>query len=84
MDEFARTVLFYNKFGAPVKPHRSIEDIMAFLGGSETYDNLFDFLSYNPAMDVNSDNQNGLDTWMADEDEKMIEIYKESLKKDHH
>ena len=46
IDQKAREVLFYNKFGAPTRPHRNMDEMMAFLSGSETYDNLFEFLSY--------------------------------------
>ena len=42
------TGIFYDdfRFGAPTRPLRSLEDMIAFLGGSETYDDLADFTSY--------------------------------------
>lgn len=52
-DEAAAKVLFYNRFGAPSRPLRSLDDMMNFLGGSATYDQLADFASYNHAMDIN-------------------------------
>ena len=36
----------YERFGAPTRPLRSLEDMVAFLGGSETYADLADFTSY--------------------------------------
>jgi hypothetical protein len=46
IDQIARDTLLYNKFGAPTRPHRNMDDMMNFLSGSETYDDLFDFVSY--------------------------------------
>jgi len=34
------------RFGAPSRPLRSLEDMIAFLGGSDTYSDLADFTSY--------------------------------------
>lgn len=65
-DTDAAKVLFYNRFGAPSRPLRSLEDLITFLSGSSTYDQLADFASFNHAMDVNQDQQAGLDSWMTD------------------
>lgn len=53
VDQKAREIIFYNKFGAPTRPHRNMEQMMAFLSGNETYDDLFDFISYQVAADIN-------------------------------
>jgi len=74
-DAYARTVLFYNKFGAPTRPLRSLDDMIAFLGGSKTIDELADFVSYDTAMDNNGDMQKGLDSWMDDRDKDMLRQY---------
>jgi len=37
-DEEAAKKLFYNRFGAPSRPLKSLEDMMTFLSGSATYD----------------------------------------------
>ena len=37
-DAEAAKKLFYNRFGAPSRPLKSLEDMMTFLGGSATYD----------------------------------------------
>lgn len=50
------------------------------MGGSETYAELADFNSYSVSSDVNQDQQNGLDSWMSEDDAKMMKYYKESLK----
>lgn len=80
-DEAAAKVLFYNRFGAPSRPLRSLEDMMAFLSGSATYDQLADFASYNHAMDVNQDQQAGLDSWMTENDKNMLKYYQKSIGK---
>jgi hypothetical protein len=54
-DAEASKILFYNRFGAPSRPLRSLEDLITFLSGSSTYDQLADFASFNHAMDVNQD-----------------------------
>jgi hypothetical protein len=43
------------RFGAPSRPLRSLEDMIAFLSGSETYNELADFTSYSQSTDVNRD-----------------------------
>ena len=42
-----------NRFGAPSRPLRSLEDMIAFLGGSDTYSELADFNSYAVSADIN-------------------------------
>jgi len=79
-DEEAKQKLFFNRFGAPSRPHRNLDDLLIFLAGSATLDQLADFVSYNAGMDVNMDIQKGLDTWMSDEDQKMLQYYQKSLK----
>eukprot|EP00339_Tiarina_fusa_P008256 CAMPEP_0117010578 /NCGR_PEP_ID=MMETSP0472-20121206/9286_1 /TAXON_ID=693140 ORGANISM="Tiarina fusus, Strain LIS" /NCGR_SAMPLE_ID=MMETSP0472 /ASSEMBLY_ACC=CAM_ASM_000603 /LENGTH=90 /DNA_ID=CAMNT_0004713143 /DNA_START=228 /DNA_END=500 /DNA_ORIENTATION=- len=54
-DDYAKKTLFFNRIGGPTRPHRSLEDLMTFLAGSWTYDQFFDFISYNAGMDVNTD-----------------------------
>ena len=79
-DETARKTLFFNRFGAPTRPLRTMEDMMTFLAGSAIFDQLADFLSYNQAMDINTDVQKGLDSWMGEEDKQMLAKYQESIK----
>ena len=43
------------RFGAPSRPLRSLEDVIAFLGGSDTYSELADFNSYSVSSDINQD-----------------------------
>jgi len=80
-DAEAKKVLFFNKFGAPTRPVKTLDDMIAFLAGSWTYDQLADFVSYNAGMDINMDMQKGLDSWMGDEDKKMLEYYQKSIRK---
>lgn len=75
--------LFYNKFGGPTRPHRNLENLLIFLAGSITYEQLGDFISYGVGMDINMDMQKGLDSWMSTEDRKMLQYYKDSLKAKH-
>ena len=82
-DKYARTVLFYNKFGSPTRPLRSLDDMIAFLGGSATIDELADFISYDTAMDNNTDMQKGLDSWMGHQDKEMLKMYQKHAKGGH-
>lgn len=79
-DAAAKEILFYNKFGAPTRPLRSLDDLITFLAGSATFDQLADFISYSSAMDINMDMQKGLDSWMSDEDSKMLAYYQQFAK----
>ena len=63
------------RYGAPTRPLRSLDDLIAFLGGSETYAELADFTSYSVSSDVNQDQQKGLDSWMSEDDKKMMKYY---------
>mgnify|MGYP006976765947 FL=1 len=83
-DNIAKQTLFFNKFGAPTRPLRSLDDLITFLAGSWTYDQLADFVSYNAGMDINMDMQKGLDSWMGEEDKKMLQYYQATLKKPSH
>lgn len=83
-DEEAKGKLFYNRFGAPSRPHRNLDDLLTFLAGSATLDQLADFVSYNTAMEINMDIQKGLDSWMSEEDKKMLHYYQQSLKSGGH
>lgn len=69
-----------NRFGAPTRPLRSLDDMIAFLSGSETYNDLADFTSYSQSTDVNKDQMLGLDSWMSEEDSKMMQYYKHHMK----
>ncbi|KAL4431891.1 hypothetical protein ABPG74_012703 [Tetrahymena malaccensis] len=80
-DLAAEKVLFKNRVGAPTRPLRSLDDMMTFLSGSATYDQLADYASYNHAMDVNQDQQAGLDSWMSEKDKNMVKYYQRSLGK---
>lgn len=54
--------------------------MIVFLAGSWSFDQLADFISYNTAMDTNNDMQKGLDSWMGEEDSKMLEYYQKYQK----
>ena len=79
-DDIARRTVFFNRFGAPTRPLRTMEDMMVFLAGSAIFDQLADFVSYNGAMDINMDIQKGLDSWMSEEDKTMLVKYQQHLK----
>lgn len=58
--------------------------MLAFLGGSATIDELADFISYDTAMDNNTDMQKGLDSWMSDKDKDMLRQYQLKAKGNSH
>lgn len=51
--------------GAPTRPHRSLEDLLVFLAGSQTFTDLAESVSFETASDINTDQQKGLDSWMS-------------------
>lgn len=79
-DAIAYKTVFFNRFGAPSRPLRTMEDMMVFLAGSAIFDQLADFVSYNAAMDINTDIAQGLDSWMGDEDRQMLARYQQKMK----
>mmetsp|Transcript_49365 Transcript_49365/g.56864 ORF Transcript_49365/g.56864 Transcript_49365/m.56864 type:complete len:180 (-) Transcript_49365:206-745(-) len=79
-DAEAKKKLFFNKFGAPTRPVRTLDDMIIFLAGSWSFDQLADFISYTTAMDTNNDMQKGLDSWMGEEDAKMLDAYQKYAK----
>ena len=54
--------------------------MMTFLASSESINRTMSFISYEVSADINHDQQKGLDSWMSDEDTKMIDYYEASLK----
>jgi hypothetical protein len=61
-----------------------MEELIAFLSGSETYTDLADFSSYKVSSNIALDQSNGLDSWMSDKDRNMLKYYRESDKNGGH
>jgi len=60
-DRKARETLFYNNFGAPTKPTRSMDNFMTFIASSQAIDKNSEFLTY--GLGINSDQLKGLDSY---------------------
>jgi hypothetical protein len=71
----AKAKLYQNRMNAPSRPSRSIEDMMAFINSVESINRAITFISYTGASDINNDQQAGLDSWMTDEDAKILDYY---------
>ena len=69
---------------APSRPTRSIGDMMTSLVSAKSINRAITFISYDGATSVNADQQKGLDSWMTDEDSKMLDYYLEAQKKKSH
>lgn len=82
-DRIAKEKLFFNRVGAPTRPLRSMDDMITFLSGSWTFDQFADFVSYNEGMNINMDQQTGLDSWMDDQDKLMLQAYQKKQKEKH-
>jgi hypothetical protein len=54
---------------------------MVFLASAESINRAITFISYDGTTKINDDQQKGLDSWMTDEDTKMLDYYLESQKK---
>ena len=72
--------LFLNRVGAPSRPTRSINDLMTFLASSEAINKAVQFISYDGATEMSTDQEKGLDGIISEEDTKMLKYYSESLK----
>jgi len=72
--------LFLNRVGAPSRPTRSIQDLMTFLASSEAINKAVQFISYDGATEMSSDQEKGLDGIITEDDSKMLQYYSESLK----
>jgi hypothetical protein len=80
----AQDTLFYNRFNANSRPLRSIDNFINFLMSPEAIENVTDFIGAPEAATATDDIMNGLDTWMSDEDKKMIQYYKRNRARDTH
>lgn len=47
--------LFLNRVGAPSRPTRSINDLMTFLASSEAINKAVEFISYDGATEMSTD-----------------------------
>ena len=54
---------------------------MTFLVSADSINRAIDFISYEGTASINSDQLKGLDSWMTEEDAKMLDYYGESQKK---
>ena len=72
--------LFLNRVGAPSRPTRSINDLMTFLASSEAINKAVQFISYDGATEMSTDQEKGLDGIISEEDTIMLKYYSESLK----
>jgi hypothetical protein len=64
--------MFVNRFGANTQPLRSIEELLGFITAENLLDSTMDYVGHPDASDNTDDYQKGLDSWMSDEDKKMI------------
>jgi hypothetical protein len=84
-DKAARDTLWYNRFGIATRPLRSVDNFMTLIGSEKTLNEAFDYTGYEGTVSTYEDYQQGLDGIASEEDKKMMEYYKESLKhKSHH
>jgi len=81
----ATETLWFNRFGAVSRPNRSIENMMTLLASEKTLDAVFEYIAYQGTVSAYEDFRKGLDGIATEEDRKMLDYYKESLKhKSHH
>lgn len=84
-DKKAYDELWFNRFGVAARPVRSIDNLMTFIAAESMLDNIFKYIGYEGTVSAYEDYHQGLDGAASDEDKKMLEYYKESLKhKSHH
>ena len=83
-DKLARDTLWYNRFNVASRPLRSVENFMTFIASEATLNRAFEYIGYEGTVSAYEDYQKGLDGVASDEDKKMLDYYKESLKYSSH
>ena len=78
-----RQKLFINRYGAPTKPTRSVDDLITFASYRAAIDDAIDYMSLNETTKTMYDLERGLDTWLSEEDRKMM-IYAKKFKAEAH
>lgn len=77
--------MWYNRFNVAARPLRSVDEFMIFIASEATLNRAFDYIGYDGTVASYEDYQAGLDGVATEEDRKMLDYYKESLKhKSHH
>ena len=84
-DQEANKILWYNRFNVPARPTQSIDAFMSLLASESNLNRVFDYMDCPNTVSAYEDYKGGLDAIASDEDRKMLDYYKESLKhKSHH
>ena len=79
-EKIANEKLWFNRFGVPVRPTRSIDDFMVLITSESALDKVFKYIDCPTTVSIYEDYQKGLDAAASDEDKKIMEYYQESLK----
>merc|ERR1712039_844367 len=74
-EEELRNRMFLNRFGANTQPLRSIEELLGFITAETLLDSTMDYVGHPDASENTDDYQKGLDSWMSDEDRKMVQYF---------
>lgn len=74
-EEEIKNRMFVNRFGANTQPLRSIEELLEFITTETLLDNTMDYVGHPDASENTDDYQKGLDSWMSDEDRKMVQYF---------
>ncbi len=81
MKEIQET-FYQNRFGVATNPSESMQNFVKFISNGEAITNLGAFNSNPDAVSFSYDLMNGLDTWIGEEDQKLMEYF-EHYKTDH-
>lgn len=73
-----------NRYGAPTQPGYSMNDFLYFIANNEAINDLGDINAVPEFQRVSSDLINGLDSWIGDEDRKLLAYYNAYQKNSHH
>ena len=72
-----------NRYGAPTNPGHSMDDFLYFIANNEAINDLGDINAVPEFQKVSSDLINGLDSWIGDEDRKLLAYYHKYQKSSH-
>ena len=72
-----------NRYGAPTQPGYSMNDFLYFIANNEAINDLGDINAVPEFQKVSNDMINGLDSWIGEEDRKLLTYYHKYLKSSH-
>ena len=72
-----------NRYGAPTNPGNSMDDFLFFIANNQAINDLGDMNAIPEFQKVSNDFMNGLDSWIGEDDRKLLAYYNAYQKSSH-